>query len=96
MAVGGSSAADHVEVNPDVISRRVDDEVVLVKLATNEIFALNPTGARIWELLSENGDVSDAVTRLSTEFDASVNDLRPQVNGFVAELQHQGFLITPG
>ena len=29
----------------------VDDEVVLVNLQTNRIFALNPTGARFWELL---------------------------------------------
>ena len=37
--------------NPDVVFRRLDDEVVLVNMKTNLIYALNPTAARFWELL---------------------------------------------
>ena len=42
--------------SPDVVARRVDDEVVLVNLQTNRIFALNSTGARFWELLEGGAD----------------------------------------
>jgi hypothetical protein len=35
----------------DVVSRRLEDEVVLVHLRTNRIYKLNETGARLWELL---------------------------------------------
>ena len=45
--------ADMPLPNPDVVSRRLGDDTVLVHLKTNRIFALNPTGARFWELLLE-------------------------------------------
>ena len=37
-------------VNPDVVSRRLGDTVVLVNLADNAIYELNRTGARTMEL----------------------------------------------
>ncbi len=46
-----------LEINPDVLFKRVDEELVLVKIASNEIFALNETGARLWELISEGAGV---------------------------------------
>lgn len=81
-----------VEVDPDVIFRRVDNELVLVKIATNEIFALNPTGARIWELLGEGADIDHTVQRLVEEYDAPKETVRLEVEVFVTELQRQGFL----
>lgn len=92
------SGADHpagarfVEVDPDVIFRRVDDQLVLVKITTNEIHALNPTGARIWELLSEGRDIDQTVALLLDEYDAPEETMRAEVEGFVAELRQQGFL----
>jgi hypothetical protein len=43
--------------HPNVVARRLDDATVLVHLDTSRIFTLNPTGARIWELLT--GDTHD-------------------------------------
>jgi hypothetical protein len=86
--------AERLEVNPDVVFRRVETEVVLVKIATNEIFALNPTGARTWELLVECGDISETVAGLAEEFDAPEAVLQDQVEAFVAELRRQGFLLA--
>jgi Coenzyme PQQ synthesis protein D (PqqD) len=87
------SPTERLEVNPDVLFRQVEDELVLVKIASNEIFALNPTGARIWELISDNGDVAATVSLLAEEFEATESELREQVETFVAELQRQGFLL---
>lgn len=82
------------EISPDVLFRRVDDELVLVKLATNEIFALNPTGARIWELLSEGVGVDDTIGRLSVEYAQGEPVVREQVETFVGELRAEGFLLS--
>jgi len=51
---GPDPAADLLPIpHPDVVARQVGDDVVLVHLDTSQIFALNATGARFWELLSD-------------------------------------------
>jgi Coenzyme PQQ synthesis protein D (PqqD) len=54
--------------NNDVISRQVGDERVLVHLQSNEMYSLNPTGARAWELLSEGHDEEAIAATLSDEY----------------------------
>lgn len=41
-------AEQSYQPNPDVVAQRVQDEVVLVNLRTNEIYTLNRTAARAW------------------------------------------------
>ena len=79
-------------VSSDVVFRRVDEEFVLVKLSSNEIYTLNPTGARIVELLSEGGGLEEAVARLCDEYGEPEDVLRLQVGAFVVELRELGFL----
>ena len=58
-----------MQVNPDVVARRLDDEVVLVHLRTNEIYRLNFTGARFWELLGEGLELDEVKRSLESEFE---------------------------
>ena len=78
--------------HPDVLARRVGDEVVLVHMGRNEIFALNPTGARLWELLSEGSSRAEAVDRLKAEFDASDETVEREADRFMALLEREGLL----
>jgi hypothetical protein len=78
--------------HPDVLARRVGEEVVLVHMGRNEIFALNPTGARLWELLSEGRSRVEAVERLKTEFDASDETVEREADRFMALLEREGLL----
>ena len=52
----------------DVISRRVGDESVLVHLQSNDMYSLNATGSRAWELLSEGHDPETIEATLSHEY----------------------------
>ena len=82
--------------HPDVLVRRVGEESVLVHMGRNEIFALNPTGTRLWELLSEGCSRSEAVDRLSTEFDASEETIDHEADRFLALLQREGLAELEG
>ena len=53
----------------DVVFRQLNDEVVLVHLKTNQIYALNPTAARFWQLLDEGLDAAAIRRTLTAEFD---------------------------
>ena len=76
-------------VNPDVVSQRVGEDVVLVHLKTNQIFALNETGARFWELLVEGRSRTEIERALHEEFDVDHEPLRHEIDALVADLARQ-------
>jgi Coenzyme PQQ synthesis protein D (PqqD) len=59
----------------DVVSRRLDDIVVLIHLKTNRIFELNTTGARLWELISAGTDTGEIREIMLNEFDVAPAEL---------------------
>ena len=75
-----------LRVNPAVTSQHIDDDAVLIDLRTNEIYEMNRTGARLWQLLGEGLDVDDIERRLEAEFEIEPEELRRQVDSFLATL----------
>jgi hypothetical protein len=78
--------------NPRVLSRRLADEVVLVHLDTNQIYALNETGARFWELLAETRNRSEIEDALQAEFEVSPDVLSAEIDRLVTELRDLGLV----
>jgi hypothetical protein len=72
--------------NPDVVAKRLDGEVVIVHLGTNEIYNLNSSAARLWELLESGLGLEDAKEQLIEEFDVSVERLEQDISATVASL----------
>jgi len=83
------------EPSPDVVARRVDDEVVLVNLQTNRIFALNPTGARFWELLEGGAGRVEIEEKLIEEYEASPDEIRASIDALVEELRSERLVQDP-
>jgi hypothetical protein len=71
-------------------------ELILVHLGTNEIFELNETAARLWELLSQDGDVSAAQSRLMEEFQVDPVQLRHEVDQTLALLTTEQLVVEVG
>jgi hypothetical protein len=90
-----SPALPAVRPATDVVARRVDDGMVLVHLATNQIFELNDTGARIWELLSTGRDSDGVVVQLMQEYGLDRNEATRAFRDLVDELQ-VGRLVDAG
>jgi len=86
------AVARPLAIDPNVLYRRVEDELVLVKVSTNEIYALNTTGAMIWELISDGSNLDATVERLRDEYDEPEARLRSDVDAFIDELRSGGFL----
>jgi hypothetical protein len=78
--------------SPDVASRRLGDEVVLVHLKTNRIFSLSPTGARVWELLSDGKSRSEIEAALLCEYDVSQNIVSAEIDSLVTMLEVEGLV----
>lgn len=78
--------------SPDVVSRRLGDEIVLVHLKTNRIFSLSPTGARLWELLSEGRSRPEIEQQLQHEYDVSQETVSAEIDSLVTTLEGEALV----
>jgi hypothetical protein len=76
----------------DVVTRRLGDTLVVVCLSSNQIFELNPTGARIWELQMEARAEDDVIATLLEEFDVSAESAAQQVAALRQQLIAAGLI----
>jgi hypothetical protein len=74
-------------VDPDVVAERVGDSLVLVHLETNRIYELNPTAARVFELMREGKDRAAIEAVLLEEFAVEPAALAASFDSFLAELR---------
>jgi hypothetical protein len=72
--------------HPSVVSRRVNDEIVLVHLDTNRIYSLNATAAEFWELLVSGSDRAEAEAQLAATFDVEPAELAREVDSCIKQL----------
>jgi len=80
--------ADHSVIRPeeDVIVRRMGESAVLVHLSTNQIYELNETGTRIWELLEQGRSSTEINDQLCAEFTVSSTEAREAYNNLLTHL----------
>jgi hypothetical protein len=82
-----------VRPHPEVVGRRLDDSFVLVHLGTNHVMELNPSGARIWQLIEAGESLGRIAHTLSEEFSiASELSMEEQVIEFVKRLQRENLV----
>jgi coenzyme PQQ synthesis protein D (PqqD) len=74
------------EPDPEVVTQRVEGETVLVHLRTNEIYALNTTGSRAWDLLAAGTSREGVQEELQREFDAPPDQIRDELDTLLSNL----------
>jgi coenzyme PQQ synthesis protein D (PqqD) len=86
VSTDSSSKGAQVRADPDVVAQRLGDEVVVVHLRTNEIFILNRTGARFWELVESGSDLESVREKMLAEFEVEESQLAAELEDFVTHL----------
>jgi hypothetical protein len=77
--------ADHV------VTRPVLGEMVLLDLSTEQYFALNQVGTRMWELLATGETVDAATAALHDEYDVDAAVLQTDIDWFLSRILDLGF-----
>ena len=85
--------SEPLRIHPAVTAERVDGGDILVHLETNEIFELNATGSRIFELLRSGKSRSEIGQALVTEFEVDGVTAERKLDEFVAELRRRKILV---
>jgi hypothetical protein len=70
----------------------VKDGAVLIHLETNQIYDLNQTGYRVWQLLQEGLDYPTMLAQIEREFDVHPPQLAQEVDTLIAHLSAEHLL----
>ena len=65
--------AQRASRSDDALFQEVGGEAVLLDLASEQYFGLDPVGTRIWALLAESAQLRAVHARLCEEFDADAD-----------------------
>ena len=75
--------------NPNVIFRRLGDEMVLFHLETDRFYELNGTAARFWELLCEPAGGAGIHEQLIAEFAVDPEELAHETEALLTSLRKE-------
>ena len=76
----------NVSVNSSVVSQAFDNELLLFNLETDNIYQLNSTGKRLWELVSAGNNVTEVQEQLLREYDIDREQLVLEIQKILAML----------
>ena len=82
-----------LNVPPQVMSRLVGDETVLLDLASGHYFGVDGVGKLIWESVSTGKTLAETVDAIVAEFDVEKAQAEADVTAFASQLVERGLLI---
>jgi hypothetical protein len=81
-----------LSVPQQVMSRLVEDETVLLDIASGTYFGLDGVGKRIWENVADGLSLGDIATVITAEFEVDDSQAQSDVIDFATELVDRGLL----
>ncbi len=82
-----------LSIPPQVMSRLVGDETVLLDLSSGIYFGLDGVGKRIWESLAKGQSLGDAVAVIVAEYEVDESQASADVVEFASDLVARGLLV---
>ena len=81
-----------LSIPPQVMSRLVGNETVLLDLSSGVYFGLDGVGKRIWETVAEGLSLEETASVITSEFDVEETRAQADVIEFVSNLVERGLL----
>ncbi len=72
--------------NDEIVSGKIDDDLVMMSIQSGKYFLMNPTGGRIWELLDKPRTIAEISAILTGEYKIEPAACQKEVIGFIAQL----------
>jgi hypothetical protein len=80
-------------IPPQVMSRLVDDETVLLDLESGMYFGLDGVGKRIWDSVTEGHSIGQITEIITAEFEVDEARAQADVVAFTSDLVERGLLV---
>jgi hypothetical protein len=82
------------EICKEVLSSKIDDEVVLMSMEADSYFGLDPIGSHIWELLSAKpATVNELVQSLTEDYDIDEATCIRDVEAFITDMSDRKLIL---
>ena len=82
------------QVNPEVLSSKIDEEAILMSFEAESYFGLDPVGSRIWELISEKPvTAAELVVLLMEEFEVDEKTCHADVQLFIDDMSSKKLIL---
>lgn len=75
-----------------ILTQEAHGETVLLRVADGFYYSVDEVGSLVWSLSDGSRSVAEIVTGVCTEFDAPEEQVRPDVEAFLAELAGEGLI----
>ncbi|MFB9840812.1 PqqD family protein [Mucilaginibacter ginsenosidivorans] len=82
-----------VKISDNVLFQQINNECVLLDMDSEQYFGLNDVGARIWQILSEDGDTEKALLQLLAEYETDETTLRTDFVNLLTELGNEKLIV---
>jgi len=76
----------HIRLAPDVMARRVGNELFILNVKTERYFGLDEVGSRTFFLLTDGASVGEALGQLETEYAVDPETLSKDIEGLIRQL----------
>jgi hypothetical protein len=83
-----------ISIPPQVMSRLVDDETVLIDLASGIYFGLDGVGKRIYESVADGNSLGEAVAVIVAEYEVDEKQAEEDVIAFANLLIERGLFVV--
>ncbi len=91
---GGIDNKATFTVPPQVMSRLVGEETVLLDLASGMYFGLDGVGKRIWDSVSDGQNCEEIAATIASEYDVEPDQALDDVIEFLGSLVDRGLLLA--
>ena len=83
-------------LHPQVATRIIDGEAVIVLPKSGQVKVLNEVGSRIWELIDGTRSVGEITEIVVAEYDVTTDQAERDVEEFIQELIEGDMLVLAG
>ena len=83
---------DRIVASTDLLTTRVDGEVMAMSVERGACYGLDPIGSRIWELVETPVTVGDLVVRLTREYEVDAAVCRTDVCALLSSMESEGMI----
>jgi hypothetical protein len=84
---------EQITLSPHAIFQKINAEAVILDMQSEQYYALNEVGMRLWELFAEGKSVQAAIQVLLDEFDVEESALHSDVSQWLHDLSELGLIV---
>lgn len=85
--------AKYPVLHPQVATRIVDGEALIVLADSGQVNVLNPVGTRMWELMDGTRNVQQIADTICDEFDVAEDEAKRDLEEFVRQLIESNAIV---